>query len=94
MVTLSCHCGKTKKQVPCAQRQRSKQPVCRELCLIPPKCHHPHRLAHYCHSGLCPPCVQECGLELTCGHYCPSECHTEPQQKPKEVIHQDHMTIT
>jgi len=42
----------------------------------PPDCHHATRLPHRCHFGYCPPCKQICDKMLSCGHHCPSVCHT------------------
>lgn len=75
---VSCFCGATKVTVLCGKQKSTKPPRCREPCTLPSACHHPHRQAHSCHFGVCPPCSLPCSLPLPCGHLCSQRCHSEP----------------
>ncbi|KAH0861509.1 hypothetical protein HID58_089770 [Brassica napus] len=70
VVTKSCRCGGTKKQVPCRQ-----DVVCERKCQRMRDCgKHPCR--RRCCDGQCPPCSEICGKKLKCrNHKCQSPCH-------------------
>ncbi|KAL0888549.1 hypothetical protein Bca101_012532 [Brassica carinata] len=70
VVTKSCRCGGTKKQVPCRQEL-----VCERKCQRMRDCgNHPCR--RRCCDGECPPCAEVCGKRLRCrNHKCQSPCH-------------------
>lgn len=80
---VSCRCGQSIVTVACGSEQAAKPPKCRELCLIPPTCHHSEKKIHHCHFGNCPPCQLTCGMSLPCGHHCTSTCHTEPKAQER-----------
>ncbi|CAH8389750.1 unnamed protein product [Eruca vesicaria subsp. sativa] len=70
VVTKSCRCGGTRKQVPCRQEL-----VCERKCQRMRDCgKHPCR--RRCCDGECPPCSEVCGKKLGCrNHKCQSPCH-------------------
>ena len=75
MVSVSCHCGQTKLKVPCGREKSVRGPRCKRLCQASPECHHTEVTKHFCHSGPCPPCKQQCARLLPCSHSCPAPCH-------------------
>lgn len=73
MITKSCRCGSSKKQVPCYQDL-----VCERKCLRERDCGR-HACKRKCCDGDCPPCAEICGRKLRCrNHKCPSPCHRGP----------------
>lgn len=73
MVTKSCRCGKTRKQVVCHQEL-----TCEKKCDYVRNCGR-HACKRRCCDGQCPPCEEVCGRRLRCGHHkCPAPCHSGP----------------
>ncbi|XP_003737290.1 NF-X1-type zinc finger protein NFXL1 [Galendromus occidentalis] len=85
----ACPCGKTSLLFPCGTNLQTAKVVCRELCVMPPDCHHETKVQHRCHPGRCPPCALPCARTLSCGHTCTAKCHSAvlakilPKEKPR-----------
>ncbi|KAI5670492.1 hypothetical protein M9H77_10856 [Catharanthus roseus] len=70
IVSKSCRCGSSKKQVPCYQDL-----TCERKCQIVRDCGR-HACKRRCCDGDCPPCSEMCDRRLRCrNHKCPAPCH-------------------
>ncbi|KAF6263962.1 hypothetical protein COO60DRAFT_1292737 [Scenedesmus sp. NREL 46B-D3] len=73
LVTKTCRCGRTEKQVLCHTDVR-----CDSKCTNMRACGR-HACKRRCCDGSCPPCEEVCGRWLRCrNHKCPSACHSGP----------------
>lgn len=80
---IRCRCGATTIFVLCGRSKKNKSAKCKEFCKLASKCHH-EMLAHKCHYGDCPPCLQTCAENLPCAHKCLAKCHDSVEVVTKD----------